>query len=577
MPAIDLRRMLSSSRPADCVSERALPPAGRGAAVPAWVEPAIAAFLLTILNALKPLHVDDVIWWYFAKHLVEQPLAPFDFTIYWSQIATPAMDVMAPPVLPYWWAGAIRALGEEPWLWKLSLLPINLLLAFSIRSLAMRFAPEVHRPLLWLILLSPLVLPAENLMLDVPCQAFMLGGLALALRGAENRRLTPAALGAVLIGMATLTKWNGLTGIAVLAWAVLLFAPSRRWLWIIAVPIAMFVGWEVALASSAGESHFLHHLASEGRLRLERQVDLARPLLLLLAAAAPGLPVLALARGRHSRALAIGCAAIYLLMLFLLAAIPERPDGAAALVESALTLLLAGVFSAALLRVAAIEWSSVKQTLHGEVGRRRPLLFFVGWLSIEVAGYFAFSPFPAARRVIGLFITLAFALSFVIARAPEARRCAWIAAAVSVLFGFVYEIADTSAALTAKTEAHDARMWVDTHRTGGTVWFSGVHGFEYYATQEGMRPAVPGQVTLNRGDWLIISGDPTVPLSRQLLYTLDESRVRLALRRDYPHALPVKTYPSYYIGRRPLQHAAGPITTLWLYRVVAPFRPTFKD
>src|SRR5262249_64033 len=100
------------------------------------------AALLTFLNCFKPLHIDDACYYYFAKQIVERPLDPYCFEVNWDQDPVPANQVLAPPVFLYWWALGIRLFGQNPILWKLWLLPIAFLLAYSLGELFRRFAQD---------------------------------------------------------------------------------------------------------------------------------------------------------------------------------------------------------------------------------------------------------------------------------------------------------------------------------------------------------------------------------------------------------------------------------------------------
>ena len=129
-----------------------------------------AAVFITLLNSLKPLHIDDTAYYYFAAHIAQDPLHPYNFEIFWGQSSQPAMDVLAPPVLPYWWAVAIRLFGRQPWVWKLWLFPFCLILTTSLQAIFRRFAHGLETILLWLTAFSPALLPGINLMLDVPAR-----------------------------------------------------------------------------------------------------------------------------------------------------------------------------------------------------------------------------------------------------------------------------------------------------------------------------------------------------------------------------------------------------------------------
>ncbi|HEV3203191.1 MAG TPA: hypothetical protein VGY77_02355, partial [Gemmataceae bacterium] len=113
------------------------------------------ALLFTLLNSFKPLQIDDAAYYYYAAHIAEHPLEPYDFKVFWYQWPEPANHVLAPPVLPYWWAGAIWLFGDRPFLWKMWLLPFSLVFVWALARLFRRFTPGLEKPLVWMTVLSP--------------------------------------------------------------------------------------------------------------------------------------------------------------------------------------------------------------------------------------------------------------------------------------------------------------------------------------------------------------------------------------------------------------------------------------
>src|SRR5712691_1608796 len=101
----------------------------------------ILALLFTTLNAFKPLCVDDTLYHYHAQQLAQNPGSPYGFRIFWYDRPEPAVQVLAPVMMEYWWAAAIKFFGERPFLWKLWMLPYALLLVFALHTLLRRFAP----------------------------------------------------------------------------------------------------------------------------------------------------------------------------------------------------------------------------------------------------------------------------------------------------------------------------------------------------------------------------------------------------------------------------------------------------
>ena len=163
------------------------------------VQVGLLSALLCLANVCKPLVVDDTAYYAYAAHIAEHPLDPYGFTIFWYQQPQPATEVLAPPVFCNWWALGIRMFGDSPVLWKLWLWPWCLLFAAAVVELCRRFARPVAVPTAWFIVGSPTVLPALNLMLDIPALALSLAAIALFLRV----RLTNTLGGALTVGLLT--------------------------------------------------------------------------------------------------------------------------------------------------------------------------------------------------------------------------------------------------------------------------------------------------------------------------------------------------------------------------------------
>src|SRR3954465_7083950 len=64
-----------------------------------WAGAILGATLLCVLNALKPVTVDDAAYVRYARQIAEPPLDPYGFTILWYQHPQPAHTLLAPPVI----------------------------------------------------------------------------------------------------------------------------------------------------------------------------------------------------------------------------------------------------------------------------------------------------------------------------------------------------------------------------------------------------------------------------------------------------------------------------------------------
>ena len=220
----------------------------------------LLAVVFTGLNAVKPLHIDDAAYAYYSAQDAAHPLDPYGFKVLWYYEPQPADEIMAPPVLPYAWALGRVLFGERPWLWKLGLLPWNLLLAWAVYALLRRFARGVELPMTVLTVLSPALLPSLNLMLDLPALALSLAAIDWFLAACDRDSCGLAVLAGLAAGLAIETKYTGLMAPAVMLLAA---ATTDRWrLWPAAALTAaqVFFTWEFLIALLYGKSHFLFFL-----------------------------------------------------------------------------------------------------------------------------------------------------------------------------------------------------------------------------------------------------------------------------------------------------------------------------
>jgi hypothetical protein len=550
---------------------------------------AALALALTLLNALKPLHIDDAAYYCYASQAAHDPLSPYDFKILWGQQPRPANEVLAPPVLPYWWAAGIRLFGDRPGLWKLWLFPVSLLLVLSLHALARRFARGFELPLLCLLVLSPALLPGLNLMLDVPALALSLAALALFLRAAERGSAWEALAASLLAGLAMQTKYTALLTPGVFLLYAGLVRRPRLGLLAVCVAVAVFAGWEVFIALKHGQSHFLYSLGRQHRDLLDQFGPLFRALLNLAGGLAPATALLALTALGSPGRVVLGAGVAVLGGYLLVALVPAGESGVTASgpVCRVLGLGLTGAVVAVIWRLLRdkargkgrnTQYSglrtqdSVLGTERSSPAPRRLDGFLCLWLALEVAGYFALTPFPAARRVLGLLVVvglLAGRLAARTCRTPPRRGLAWAVVAGGVALGLGFYAVDLREAEAQRRGVERAARRVFRQAGGGTAWYAGTWGVKFYAERAGLRPVVPDRSALHAGDWLVV---PDAPLPHQKFVTAG-APLTTAGRVDVSDALPLRTVWCYYGSNVPLDRQEGPRVSLRLYRVTADFTP----
>ena len=105
----------------------------------------LVACVLTVLNAIKPVHMDDNVYIAYAAEFIAHPLNPYDFN-FGSPNNISANQLLVPPVLPYYLGSGIALLGDNPILFKLWLFPFPYCFQdrFIIYSNALRLGMKLN-------------------------------------------------------------------------------------------------------------------------------------------------------------------------------------------------------------------------------------------------------------------------------------------------------------------------------------------------------------------------------------------------------------------------------------------------
>jgi hypothetical protein len=546
----------------------------------------LLALAYTGLNALIPLQIDDAAYACYARQAASHPLDPYGFAILWYNLPDAANDVLAPPVLPYSVAPAVRLFGDRPVLWKLALLPWALLLAFAMHAHLRRFAPGLELELTAFLLFSPALLPSLNLMLDVPALALSLLSVFLFLRACDTGSVGRAVLAGLVSAVAMETKYTGVLAPGAMALATLVYRRPGLGLAAAVTAAHGFLAWELLVAILYGRSHFFNSLAANGTT-LEDKYCLIPVFFSYLGGTGPAVVLLGLAATGVSgrRTVAAGAAALAAFAAVALidthysvaGSLSPRLFGAVA--TAAMDFQLAEILFDV---VAAVGVFALVRAI-GQLRRepagpgRADTRFLLAWLALEVVGYLVLTPFPATRRVLGEFVVLTFAFGRLAARTcltPPRRRLVHFGVGFGIVLGLAYLAVDWLGARAHQRGAEEAAAFARANG-GGRVWYAGHWGFQYYAEDCGMTPlvpwyrhrprylALPATSRLRRGDWLVVPElgleVPELDLAPEPLQDAGQIVV------DDP--LPLRTVPCFYGGRTPLEHREEPRLVLRVYRV----------
>ena len=546
-------------------------PARRWSATARWLWPLVAAAaLFTLLNAFKPLVIDDTAYYFFARQVSEAPGDPYGFEIFWGDRPAPAMSVLAPSLLPYWLGLGIAVVGDNPFLWKLWLFPFALILTLSVSYLGRMAAPGQERWILCLVLFSPALLPAFNLMLDVPALALAVGAVSLFWKSIEGNRPGLMLAAGFAAGLAMQTKYTGVVApILILILAIL----HRRWLWgILAGLLAsmLFLSWEFFLLYRYGASHFLTALSGHPALNA-REPPILWGLWLLTLVGGVGFPIATylLSGSRRSSWLATASVALTVCAFWTASRVSLPPGPVPDVGEAPAAFLIYALLGGVLVATFGISLRTrfTGHTLGEWSGEdRRYDLFLASWLVVEIVLFFVLSPFPAARRVVGLCLVLTLIAARVLAGAQGAaskpQRVARMGVCWGVFCGLMFYAVDLSDARAQRRSVENVQKWIQAQPESGTVWFVGHWGFQFYAQGWGMKPVIPGSSSLAEGDWLVVPEG----IARQAVQ-LDAQRLSQVALIEERSRLPWSSLPAFYAGPFPLAKQNSPHIRVRVFQV----------
>lgn len=494
--------------------------------------------LATVLNLGKPFHVDDIYYLEEAVWIADNPTRPMSGEMYWITDHPEPFHLSnnSPVLIPYLQAAVIAAVGVSP----IALHALTALFAalaiVLFYALAERHARAHALVLTAVFVLSPSFISEQNIMLDVPLDASWLLFFLLFEDGSEDRHWWRAASVAAVAVMIKFTSF------ALLFFLVIEAARTRRWrgLYALAVPGAVLAAWSTWNYVEYGGIQILARPLEYGAPQVASgrlEVPGLRYLTMLGIVAGRGALwivtlggiltgyyalVPQLFSGASTRRLAVFAAVAFAVCLpigrYLVDVGPELFGAHQLEGEPLQHTALRGIFFFVGLVFAVI---AVRRARRGD-GQDVRFLIWIGCALVFVVGL---SPFVAARHVLVAFP----AVLLLIARSESvqiAGRERWMIGIAAVI-GVWLAISDHRIAAVYRDAADRLREEVaePTRERGGTTYFVGHWGWQYYGKEAGFTPYVPDEVVLLPGDVLIepegVAAQPITEDDRERLVLVD--------------------------------------------------------
>ena len=537
----------------------------------------LVACVLTVLNAVKPVHMDDNVYIAYGVEFIAHPLNPYDFN-FGSPNFISANQLLVPPVLPYYLGTGIALLGDNPILFKLWLFPFALLLSGSFYYLFKRFAPGYETNLLWFTVLSPAILPGFNCMLEIPVLALGLTALVLAFESIEKSSISLTILSGLILGLAIETKYTALITLATIFWLYLINRRIFQGIAVVFVALLVFISWEVFIHFSQGQSHFIIHLGQRKSNFIRRCLHLILPLLTQVGGIASVIALMGLLACKVAPRIIIITAALIFLGFASLALIPadfltlkDSQSGRtwitlSTVIYGLMAILVWGTLGTVVFKLLVTNLTIDNQ--HHLIDERKLDWFLCTWLMLELMGYFALSPFPAVRRVIGITLVFTFLTARLLSKTQALKESSQHLIQLIICFGIslgvLFYSVDYLDAQASKKIAHDIK-----HREWGltkdnTHWHLTWWGLSYYADKQGLKQLAINQTIPNKGDIISVHNIEELVKDLKMHKELD---LELLETVNVGDGFPLRTTSNYYSGRTPMEHNQGPRVSILVYKV----------
>jgi 4-amino-4-deoxy-L-arabinose transferase-like glycosyltransferase len=472
---------------------------------------AVAVLACLVPFSGKAFNVDDTLFIYVARQIIQHPLDPFGFKVNWFLDAVPiAHETKNPPLASYYIAAAAGFVGwSERALHFAFLLPALAVILGTYR-LAQRLTNSPLLAAAATLLTPAFLVSANSVMCDTMMLALWLWAIIFWIEGLQPEKPHYLAISAILITLCALTKYFGMALIPLLAaYSLARQRPLGSWAWYLLLPILALTGYQRWTKAVYG-LHMISEAAhmSTGVRQTRQSSALAKALVDLSFIGGCTLPALTLAPMVWPRKKLLAVCVASAIAGFL---ISRGRIGLGEmlwpfdfyrhwfLVGVQLTLFIAAGFSVLML-AAADAWKR----------KDADSLLLMLW----VGGTFIFTGFLNwainARSVLPLIP----AAGILLARRVDMRRATslrWrpamlaIPLAVAGAASIWLTWADTELANSARTAATLIEQKTWNHP--GTIWFTGHWGFQYYMESFGARAVAVDDPPQRRGDFIAMASN----------------------------------------------------------------------
>lgn len=220
---------------------------------PSWFLAALV--ILALLPFItKPFSIDDPLSIWIARHIQSHPLDPYGFNANWYGSEAPMYRIeQNPPLVCYYLALVGAVLGWSEWALHAAFLVPAIAAISGTYRLARRFCCRPGWAAVLTLFAPVFLISSTTIMCDVSMLALWVWSLIFWFDGVEKRSNRLLALAALLIALASLTKYFGMCLIPlVAAWSIARERPIKDWLAWLLVPLVTLLIYQFASSAIYG-------------------------------------------------------------------------------------------------------------------------------------------------------------------------------------------------------------------------------------------------------------------------------------------------------------------------------------
>lgn len=207
---------------------------------------ALAALVTLMPFIAKPFNIDDPLFLWAARHIQSHPGNPYDFTVNWYGYSAPMWTITKnPPLACYYLALSALAFGWNEIPLHCSFLFPAIMAILGTYRVARKLCGQPIFASLATLFMPVFLISSTSVMCDTTMLAFWVWAVAFWIEGMEKGDYAPLLLSAVLMTLATLTKYFGIVLIPLLA--VYSFIKTRQagmWAVYFVIPVTGLIAYE---------------------------------------------------------------------------------------------------------------------------------------------------------------------------------------------------------------------------------------------------------------------------------------------------------------------------------------------